>query len=242
MTRWPLHDARLAGALATWRGNAPFDRAPVVLERAGEYLVVRRWVGDEAEGEVTPPEEWEALQTTGQAMALDGLPDPKPGVWFWLLRPSLPLEGVREHLEAAGVLVGGPLAGPAGATGYVVVERGSDWLREGWAAGIDRAVERHAAAGRWTEARGAAAAAFHVGPIATEPRAARYAWTLECSGEEQRSKALVAMLSRSFGPAFGDGIRSWLDRLAAPAARRRWMADRRREALGRPPAPGREAA
>jgi hypothetical protein len=240
MTRWEVADARVAGALATWAGGAVFDRTALVLERPaapGSYLIVRRYVGTEAEGPEVTAEEWADLQRGGEAMELAGAPAPVPGAWLWIARPRLPLESdrVRDDLSRQQVLVGEPLLGPAGEWAYLVRELDSAGLREAWASELEREARDLAVKGRWPAAERRADAAFMVEPSTTVPRAALQAWTLRHTQGAAAAEGFVHMLRASYGDAFADEVGQRISRLDGPDFRRRRMNAQRRAWLATPP-------
>jgi hypothetical protein len=190
--------------MTTWTGKASFDRAPIVLVRPDEpdtFMVLRRYVGDEAEGALASAAEWRALIRSGDAMELGGMPAPMAGSWLWLMRRHWPLDrrATVEELCAEGRLIGDPVAGPGDSSwACLVQETGAEALREDWATEWSRQARDRFARGDWDEAARFAEAAFDVEPVMTSARVALLVAIGRARGDMAGAEAYLA-LARSAG-------------------------------------------
>lgn len=207
--RWALAGAQVVGAMRPWKGESPFGRAAVVLGQGDDHrLIVERYVGGEAEGELVDPEGWRGLLETEEALEL---PRPLPageGGAFWLLRASFGSErqGLLSDLAMAEVLLALPVRGEEDAIGLYVAERQADVFRDRYAARAFDEAWTLLRAGELDRALSAANRAFVLERTREPGRLGLLIALMELLGRKNRAEGYLAMARRSFGEEFAHQV------------------------------------
>lgn len=213
--RWPLSGSQIIGATQPLRGRAVFVRAPLVIERPGEpmLLKVHRYDPGWVEGEELTREDWSALLRTREAMELGPLPLCAHAA-LWLLRPGflewhearLQLQmidnrGAGAHaLNVRPALLAERLCEDVAVC--VVDEQTADQWRERWAERIFLRALREGRGARYEEALPAARQAFHLSPVMEPKHIALLAALFGMVGQEDRGRGYLQMAANSRGEAF----------------------------------------
>ena len=222
MNIWSLGTAHIVGAMATWRGLAPFHRAPLVLgclEHSTTFLKVLRYVGDSVEGETLTQAEWNALIASNEAMELPESHHAEKNAWLWLFRQRF-VPSPRSAVNTLKLKQGFIAAWPGGEdeSACLVVETDLRGLREAWASEAADLAKRALRRKNSTQALAAAETAFNLEQVMSPDRVALLARAYDLVGRSVRAEGLVSMAARSMGPEFAQQIQRASIELKGPLA------------------------
>lgn len=208
-----IDKCKIVGAMAAPRGNAPFDRANLVIQsnlEPYELAQVRAYIGtDEVDVIFLHADEWKTLLNTEQAIELPPT-DLVSGAAFWVLRSSFSgRDAALEELQTSGVLVHSPVRLGDASFGLIVSEHGPEALRlrDQWARDAFAEAQKWAADGHWERARTSATRAFVTERAMNSETVAMLALTYEKCGNATRAAGYLKMAERTHGADFAAQIR-----------------------------------
>jgi hypothetical protein len=206
MTTWGLEHRRIVGALASWKGQAPFHRAPLVLVSTldpDQFLRIHRYVDGGVEGEALRREDWDALMVSDEAMPLPeraALRD----AWLWIFRKRFALDRGEciAELRQQQSLATEPQWGGEDDVACLVVETNLAGLRDAWASRAARLGEEALKRKDAARALDAAETAFQLERLMSPKRVALLSVAYRLAGRDSRAAGYVPMTERSMGSAF----------------------------------------
>lgn len=209
--RFQVGDLEIIGAMTPPTSNASFNRANLVARAAGGVIVhIRAYTSDgSAEGPSLTEEDWAALLTTEQALALPHPVRLVAGAALWVLRPRLPRrERALHDLRACGVLLHEHLVCHEDAWLCLVDESrlAANDLRDRWRQEALDAARMLGWSGQWPRAQTEAENA-HAFSRGLDPEVlALLVLAYERSGRDARAKGILTMARRSRGEDFASQI------------------------------------
>jgi len=199
---------KIVGAMTAPRGNAPFDRANLVVETSADprqLAQVNAYLGAE-EVDVLPlrADDWQALVKTEQAIELPPMRFAS-GATLWVLRTGFGGgDAALEELKTSGALVDAPVRLGDGSFGCVVCERGQEAskLRDQWALAALNEAKNWAADNHWERARVSTTRAFVIERAMNPETVAMLTLTHEKCGNATRAAGYLKMAERTYGADF----------------------------------------
>jgi len=212
-----IADSTIIGAMTPPTSNSPFNRANLVVRHDDVIVTALAYTRDgNVEGPSLDAEAWQALLTTGQALAV---PEPAAlvsGAALWVLRPSLPRRArALQDLRTSGVLLHEHMLGEVDSWLVLVDESqpAASYLRDRWRAEAIDAAQAMARSAQWPRAQAEAEIA-HAVARGLDPEALAFLMlTYEHCGRQTRSTGILTMARSSRGEDFARQVDERLELL-----------------------------
>jgi len=210
----PIQNTAIIGAMTPPSSRAPFNRANLVVRgRDGEIIQVRAYTSEaRVEGPSLDEQDWNALVTSEQALALPQPAALASGAALWVLRPGFPRrERALHDLRASGVLLHEHI--DSGDAWLCLVDESKDAtsaLRDRWHREAIDAAKALARSGQWPRAQAEAEIAHTVARGLDPDTLALLVLTYEQSGRDVRARGTLTMAGRSRGEDFATQVRERL--------------------------------
>lgn len=199
----------ILGALALAHGNAPFDRAPLVLSIDAEHVLeVSSYLDDgEIVGKKYSRDEFASMVLSGSAVILPTGIEATKGAALWVFRESFTnREDAIEELRTSGLMLQ-PKRLLDGSIGCLVREDVDALaMRDRWARSADVEAYDSTRKRRWEDALSAIRRALALGRYMVPERVAMAILVCERLGRYDRAAGYRTMAMKSLGESFAKNV------------------------------------